>query len=50
MRKTKHELNHLFKSILDICFKIHSFYGPGMLESFYESVLYYELKEAGFAC
>ena len=47
MKKTKNELNTLFKKILDICFEIHSMYGPGMLESFYESVLCYELEKAG---
>ena len=47
MRKTKDELNALSRSILDICFKIHTLYGPGMLESFYESVLCYELGKAG---
>ena len=49
MRKTNAELNALFKQILDICFKIHTMYGPGMLESFYESVLCYELQKAGIA-
>ena len=49
MRKTKDELNALFKQILDICFKIHTMYGPGMLESFYEAVLCYELGKAGIA-
>lgn len=50
MSKTRTELNILFKSILDICFKIHTMYGPGMLESFYESVLCYELKKVGIHC
>ncbi len=49
MRKTNTELNAIFKDILDICFKIHTQYGPGMLESFYESVLCYELGKTGFA-
>ena len=49
MRKTRNELDILFKNILDICFKIHTMYGPGMLESFYESVLCYELGKAGIA-
>lgn len=49
MRKTNDELNILFKRILDICFKIHTMYGPGMFESFYEAVLCYELEKAGIA-
>jgi GxxExxY protein len=47
MKKTSEELNALSKRILDICFEIHSLYGPGMLESFYEEVLCYELSKAG---
>ncbi len=47
MEKTSNELNLISKRVLDICFKIHSLYGPGMLESFYESVLCYELTKAG---
>ncbi len=50
MRKTNDELNSLFRRILDICFKIHSMYGPGLLESFYEAVVCYELNKAGIAC
>ena len=47
MMKNRAELNKLFSKILDICFEIHTQYGPGMLESFYESVLCYELEKAG---
>ena len=49
MTMTNTELNTLFKRILDICFAIHTQYGPGMLESFYESVFCYELAKAGIA-
>ena len=49
MRKTNDELNILFKRILDICFQIHTMYGPGMFESFYETVLCYELEKVGIA-
>ena len=49
MNKAREELNTLSKKILDICFKIHTMYGPGMLESFYESVLCYELGKAEIA-
>ena len=47
MKKTNAELEHLFKHILDICFTVHTQYGPGMLESFYESVICHELAKAG---
>lgn len=47
MSKPNNELERLFKKILDICFAVHSFYGPGMLESFYESVICHELTKAG---
>ena len=49
MRKTNIELNTLFTLILNICFEIHTQYGPGLLESFYESVICYELKKAGIS-
>ena len=49
MGKTNDELNVLFKRTLDICFKIHTMYGPGLLESFYEAVLSYELTKAGIS-
>ncbi|MCF8244189.1 MAG: GxxExxY protein [Saprospiraceae bacterium] len=49
MGKTNDELNVMFKRILDICFKIHTMYGPGLLESFYEAVLSYELTKAGIS-
>jgi GxxExxY protein len=47
MRKTNDELNALSRQILDTCFYIHNTYGPGMLESFYEAVLCYELGKLG---
>lgn len=50
MMKTIEEREALFKKILDICFFIHSEYGPGMFESFYEAVLCYELEKCGIAC
>jgi len=42
--------NELSKSILDICFRIHSTLGPGLLESVYEEVIVYELTCAGIHC
>ncbi len=42
--------NELSKNILDICFRIHSTLGPGLLESVYEEVIVYELTCAGIHC
>jgi GxxExxY protein len=35
--------NELAKIALDLCFKIHKLYGPGLFESVYEEVVCYEL-------
>lgn len=40
--------NYLSKIIVDTCFHIHVGLGPGLLESVYEEVLYYELCQQGF--
>lgn len=37
--------NELSKIIVDISYKIHTKLGPGLLESVYEVVLYYELTK-----
>ncbi len=34
--------NELSKSIVDICFRIHKRYGPGLFESVYEEIFNYE--------
>jgi GxxExxY protein len=39
--------NELATAVLDICFKIHREYGPGIFESVYEEILCYELAKAG---
>jgi len=39
--------NELAKVVVDLCFKIHQQYGPGMLESVYERILAYELRKLG---
>jgi GxxExxY protein len=39
--------NELSKIIVDVSFKIHTKLGPGLLESVYEAVLYYELTKKG---
>jgi len=39
--------NILAKIIIDICYEIHTTLGPGLLESVYEEILCYELRERG---
>jgi GxxExxY protein len=39
--------NELAKIAVDICFKIHTQYGPGLFESVYEEVFCYELSKTG---
>ena len=40
--------NEIAKIIVDAAYKIHVTLGPGLLESVYEAVLDYELKNRGF--
>lgn len=39
--------NEISKEIVDVAFKIHTTYGPGLLESVYETIMTYELKKRG---
>jgi GxxExxY protein len=39
--------NEIAKVIVDAAFKIHTKLGPGLLESVYEALLAYELKQRG---
>jgi GxxExxY protein len=39
--------NEISGIIVDAAFKIHSTLGPGLLESVYETILAYELKQRG---
>ena len=39
--------NELAKIAVDICFKIHVKYGPGLFESVYEEIFNYELLKIG---
>src|SRR2546421_11125182 len=39
--------NEIAKQIVDVAFKIHSAYGPGLLESVYETIVAYELNKRG---
>ncbi len=41
------ELNALSKQVLDAAFKVHTEFGPGLLESAYTACLVYELRKAG---
>jgi GxxExxY protein len=35
--------NEIARHIVDVAFKIHTTFGPGLLESVYETVMAYEL-------
>jgi GxxExxY protein len=37
--------NELSRIALDVCFKIHKLYGPGLFESVYEEIFCYELQK-----
>jgi GxxExxY protein len=39
--------NEIAKEIVDVAFKLHYTYGPGLLESVYESIMAYELSKRG---
>ena len=39
--------NEVAKEIVDVAFKIHSTYGPGLLESVYEAIMVHELTKRG---
>ena len=39
--------NELSKIIVNTCYNIHVKLGPGLLESVYEEILYYELIDQG---
>ena len=39
--------NELSRIIVNTCYKIHTKLGPGLLESVYEAVLFYELNKVG---
>ncbi|MEW6606303.1 MAG: GxxExxY protein [bacterium] len=42
--------NELSRIIVDSCLKIHKELGPGLLESVYEEVLFYELTKHNLMC
>jgi GxxExxY protein len=37
--------NEISKIVVDVCFKIHKQYGPGLFESVYEEIFCYELNK-----
>jgi GxxExxY protein len=39
--------NDVAKQIVDIAFRIHNAYGPGLLESVYEAIMAHELRKRG---
>jgi GxxExxY protein len=41
------ELDRIGKIVVDAIFKVHKALGPGLLESIYESCLFYELTKRG---
>lgn len=41
--------NEVAKHIVDVAYKIHSSYGPGLLESVYEAIMAHELSKRGLA-
>ncbi|MBW2063255.1 MAG: GxxExxY protein [Deltaproteobacteria bacterium] len=42
--------NELSKIIVDRCLKIHKKLGPGLLESVYEEILFYEFNKSSIQC
>ncbi|OQY11059.1 MAG: GxxExxY protein [Desulfobacteraceae bacterium 4572_187] len=42
--------NELAKIIVDKCLKIHRALGPGLLESVYEEILFYEISKDNINC
>jgi len=39
--------NEIARIAVDVAFKIHTTLGPGLLESVYETVFFYELTQRG---
>lgn len=39
--------NEVSKLVVDLCFKIHKQYGPGLFESVYEEIFCYEWAKSG---
>lgn len=41
--------NIIATEVIDVCFHIHKEFGPGLFESVYEEILFYELRKKGFS-
>ncbi len=41
--------NEISKLVVDLCFKIHKQYGPGLFESVYEEIFSYEWSKNGIS-
>ena len=41
--------NEIAKEVVDLCFKIHTQYGPGLFESVYEEIFCYEWSKKNIA-
>jgi len=41
--------NDISRTVVDICFKLHKQYGPGLFESVYEELFCYELEKVGLS-
>ena len=41
--------NEISIIVVDVCYKIHTKLGPGLLESVYEAILFYELTKRGLS-
>jgi GxxExxY protein len=39
--------NEISAIVVDVCYKMHVKLGPGLLESVYEAILFYELTKKG---
>ena len=39
--------NEIARIVVDVAFKIHNRFGPGLLESVYEAIIAYELRQQG---
>ena len=42
--------NEVATQIVDVAFNIHKTYGPGLMESVYETIMAYELQKAVSEC
>jgi len=40
--------NEIARAVVDVAFKIHNRFGPGLLESVYETIIAYELRKQAF--